>query len=70
MTVDFELNGQAFTALNGGPVFRFNEVISLQVHCQTQAEIDYYWEKLSAGGNETAQLKKLDIDQIKQAYNG
>jgi predicted 3-demethylubiquinone-9 3-methyltransferase (glyoxalase superfamily) len=50
-----QLDGQAFTALNGGPLFTFNEAISLQVHCETQAEVDYYWEKLSAGGDATAQ---------------
>jgi predicted 3-demethylubiquinone-9 3-methyltransferase (glyoxalase superfamily) len=55
MTVAFELNGQTFTALNGGSVFKFNEAISFQVNCETQEEIDYYWEKLSAGGDETAQ---------------
>jgi predicted 3-demethylubiquinone-9 3-methyltransferase (glyoxalase superfamily) len=55
MTVAFELDGQAFTALNGGPVFKFNEAISFQVHCETQEEVDYYWEKLSAGGDEKAQ---------------
>jgi predicted 3-demethylubiquinone-9 3-methyltransferase (glyoxalase superfamily) len=55
MTVDFELDGQAFTALNGGPVFKFNEAISLQVNCETQEEIDYYWDKLSEGGDEEAQ---------------
>ena len=52
MTVAFELDGQAFTALNGGPLFKFNEAISFQVHCATQEEVDYYWEKLSAGGDE------------------
>ena len=55
MTVAFELNGQPFTALNGGPVFKFNEAISLQVLCETQEEIDYYWERLSTGGDENAQ---------------
>jgi predicted 3-demethylubiquinone-9 3-methyltransferase (glyoxalase superfamily) len=55
MTVAFELNGQPFTALNGGPVFKFNEAISLQVICETQEEIDYYWERLSTGGDENAQ---------------
>jgi predicted 3-demethylubiquinone-9 3-methyltransferase (glyoxalase superfamily) len=55
MTVAFELDGQRFTALNGGPVFTFNEAISLQVHCETQAEVDHYWEKLSAGGDPGAQ---------------
>jgi predicted 3-demethylubiquinone-9 3-methyltransferase (glyoxalase superfamily) len=50
MTIDFELDGQEFTALNGGPEFKFTEAISLVVHCQTQKEVDYFWEKLSAGG--------------------
>jgi len=55
MVVAFELDGQAFTALNGGPMFRFNEAVSLQVGCETQEEVDYYWEKLSEGGDEAAQ---------------
>jgi predicted 3-demethylubiquinone-9 3-methyltransferase (glyoxalase superfamily) len=55
MTVAFELNGQAFTALNGGPVFTFNEAISLQVPCDTQEEVDYYWNMLSEGGDKQAQ---------------
>jgi predicted 3-demethylubiquinone-9 3-methyltransferase (glyoxalase superfamily) len=55
MTVAFELEGQAFTALNGGPMFKFNEAISFQVSCETQDEVDYYWEKLSEGGDEKAQ---------------
>jgi predicted 3-demethylubiquinone-9 3-methyltransferase (glyoxalase superfamily) len=55
MAVAFELDGQLFTALNGGPVFKFNEAISLQINCQTQEEVDYYWGKLSAGGDERAQ---------------
>lgn len=55
MTVEFELDGQNFTALNGGPVFRFNEAISLQVDCETQAEVDHYWDRLSAGGDPAAQ---------------
>ena len=54
MTVEFELNGQPFTALNGGPIFKFNEAISFQVHCDTQDEIDHYWEKLGAGGDPSA----------------
>ena len=54
MVVAFELDGQAFTALNGGPLFRFNEAISFQVNCETQEEVDYYWEKLSEGGDEKA----------------
>ena len=107
MTVDFEIEGQKFVALNGGPVFKFNEAISFQVHCRTQEEVDYYWEKLSAGGKkgqcgwlkdkyglswqigptilvkmlqdkdpkkservmkELLQMKKIDINRLKQAY--
>lgn len=55
MTVEFELEGQPFTALNGGPVFKFNEAISLEVYCESQDEIDYYWDKLTAGGDPKAQ---------------
>jgi predicted 3-demethylubiquinone-9 3-methyltransferase (glyoxalase superfamily) len=55
MTVLFELDGQEFTALNGGPLFKFSEAISFQVNCETQKEIDHYWAKLSAGGNPEAQ---------------
>jgi predicted 3-demethylubiquinone-9 3-methyltransferase (glyoxalase superfamily) len=55
MTVDFELELVPFTALNGGPHFKFTEAISLQVMCETQAEIDRYFRKLSAGGDENAQ---------------
>jgi predicted 3-demethylubiquinone-9 3-methyltransferase (glyoxalase superfamily) len=111
MTVAFELDGLAFTALNGGPVFKFNEAISLQVFCETQEEVDYFWERLSEGGDVEAQqcgwlkdkygvswqviplalldmltrpddersqrateamlkMKKLDIGEIRQAYEG
>lgn len=111
MTVAFELAGQAFTALNGGPVFKFNEAISFQVYCESQKEVDYYWEKLAAGGDKNAQqcgwlkdkyglswqvvptalldmindpdyeksqrtmaamlqMKKIDIEKLKQAYAG
>jgi predicted 3-demethylubiquinone-9 3-methyltransferase (glyoxalase superfamily) len=52
MTVDFTINGQDFTALNGGPLFRFNESISFQVFCDSQEEIDYYWDKLTSEGEE------------------
>jgi|SRR5262245_5732997 len=52
MTVGFELDGQAFTALNGGPMYRFTEAVSFVVHCETQAEVDYYWDKLTADGRE------------------
>src|SRR5688572_8933155 len=55
MTVAFELDGQPFTALNGGPEFTFNEAVSFQVSCTSQDEIDYYWEKLGAGGDPNAQ---------------
>ena len=55
MTVEFELEGQAFTALNGGPLFKFNESVSFQVHCETQEEVDYYWNALSVGGDPNAQ---------------
>jgi predicted 3-demethylubiquinone-9 3-methyltransferase (glyoxalase superfamily) len=111
MVVAFELEGRAFTALNGGPVFTFSEAISFQVGCDTQEEVDYYWEKLSEGGDERAQqcgwlkdrygvswqvvptvlpemlqdadagksqrvmkamlqMKKMDIEELKRAYDG
>ena len=55
MIVKFELDGQPFTALNGGPHFTFNEAVSLQVFCESQKEVDYYWDKLTAGGDPRAQ---------------
>jgi predicted 3-demethylubiquinone-9 3-methyltransferase (glyoxalase superfamily) len=55
LTVTFYLQGQEFTALNGGSNFKFNEAVSLEVRCNDQAEIDYYWDKLGAGGNPKAQ---------------
>lgn len=55
MTVEFQLEGQDFVALNGGPVFTFNEAVSFQVHCKTQEEVDHYWETLSKGGDLQAQ---------------
>ena len=111
LTVEFELDGQRVTALNGGPAFTFNEAISLQIYCDTQQEIDQYWEKLSKGGDPKAQqcgwlkdkyglswqvvptevtemfvdekseasqrafeamlqMKKLDIAELKRAYEG
>ena len=111
MTAEFELDGQSFTALNGGPIFKFNEAVSFQVNCETQEEIDDYWEKLSEGGDPKAQqcgwlkdkyglswqvvptilaelvkdpnsekgqrafqamlgMKKLDIAELKRAYDG
>jgi len=54
MTVEFEIEGQKFVGLNGGPQFKFNEAISFQVHCRTQEEIDYYWSRLTEGGKEVA----------------
>jgi predicted 3-demethylubiquinone-9 3-methyltransferase (glyoxalase superfamily) len=107
MTVGFELNGQEFTALNGGPHFKFTEAISFVVNCETQEEVDEFWKKLSEGGQEVQcgwlkdkygvswqivptvlsemlqdkdpaksqrvmkavmQMKKLDIDGLKKAY--
>jgi len=55
MTISFNLNGQSFTALNGGPLFKFNESVSFQVFCEDQEEIDYYWENLTANGGEEGQ---------------
>jgi predicted 3-demethylubiquinone-9 3-methyltransferase (glyoxalase superfamily) len=52
MTVDFELNGQKFLAMNAGPIFKFNEAVSLQVFCETQREIDHFWNRLTEGGQE------------------
>lgn len=62
MTIDFELDGQRFTALNGGPQFKFTEAISLVVHCETQEEIDYFWEKLSEDG------QKVECGWLKDKY--
>lgn len=55
LTIEFQIEGQDFLALNGGPVFKFNEAISFQVYCKTQEEVDHYWEKLSQGGDVDAQ---------------
>ena len=62
MTIDFELDGQEFTALNGGPAFKFTEAISLVVHCDTQEEVDYYWEKFSEGG------QKVDCGWVRDKF--
>ena len=62
LTVDFELDGQRFTALNGGPQFKFTEAISLLVSCENQEEIDYFWEKLSEGG------QKVECGWLKDKY--
>ena len=64
MTVEFELNGQPFIALNGGPVFKFNEAVSIVVNCDTQEEIDYYWDKLKEGGDP----KALQCGWLKDKY--
>ena len=56
MTVSFELNGQEFTALNGGPDFKFTQAVSFVINCDTQEEIDYYWDRLGAGGDPAAQV--------------
>jgi predicted 3-demethylubiquinone-9 3-methyltransferase (glyoxalase superfamily) len=56
LTVQFELAGQTFTALNAGPMFKFNEAISLQVYVEDQKELDYYWDKLTTGGDAKAQM--------------
>lgn len=53
MTINFKINGVSMMALNGGPVFKFNESMSLQIFCDTQKEIDFYWDKLTAGGEES-----------------
>ena len=55
MTIEFELDGQKFTALNGGPQFNFNASVSFVVHCATQKEVDHFWDTLSAGGDPKAQ---------------
>jgi len=55
MTVEFTLDGQKYVGLNGGPHFKFNEAISLVINCKDQAEVDYYWEKLTKGGDPKAQ---------------
>jgi predicted 3-demethylubiquinone-9 3-methyltransferase (glyoxalase superfamily) len=55
LTVEFEIGGQKFTALNGGPQFKFNESVSFVVNCKTQEEVDYFWEKLTAGGGQESE---------------
>jgi predicted 3-demethylubiquinone-9 3-methyltransferase (glyoxalase superfamily) len=62
MTIDFQLDGQEFTALNGGPQFKFTEAISLVVHCKTQEEVDHFWEKLSDGG------EKIECGWVKDKF--
>jgi len=55
MVVAFELDGRSFTALNGGPIFKFSEAISFQINCATQEEVDHYWQRLGEGGDAQAQ---------------
>jgi len=62
MTVVFQLDGNEFIALNGGPIFKFNEAVSFMVECKTQEELDYYWEKLSRGG------EKIQCGWLKDKY--
>ena len=59
LTIEFEIEGQKFTALNGGPAFKFNESISFVVNCDTQKEVDYFWEKLTADGGQESQCSWL-----------
>jgi len=63
MTVDFELDGQEFTALNGGPEFKFNEAVSFTVNCRTQEEVDEFWRKLTAGGGQ-----EIECGWLKDKY--
>jgi predicted 3-demethylubiquinone-9 3-methyltransferase (glyoxalase superfamily) len=56
LTIEFDLEGQTFLALNGGPDFKFNEAVSFIINCKDQAEVDYYWDKLKEGGDEKAQI--------------
>ena len=55
LTIEFEIEGQKFVALNGGPLFKFNESVSFVVNCETQEEVDYFWQKLTADGGEESQ---------------
>ena len=63
MTVSFELEGREFTALNGGPIFKFNESVSFVIHCNTQAEVDEYWAKLTANGGQ-----EVECGWVKDCY--
>jgi predicted 3-demethylubiquinone-9 3-methyltransferase (glyoxalase superfamily) len=55
LTIEFEIEGQKFTALNGGPAFKFNESVSFVVNCETQEEVDYFWKKLTADGGQESE---------------
>ena len=63
MTVEFDIEGQRFTALNGGPMYKFTEAISFVVRCKDQAELDYYWKKLTSGGG-----KEVACGWLKDKY--
>ncbi len=56
MSVGFEIEGQSYTALNGGPIFKISEAVSFQIDCETQEEVDYYWNKLGEGGDPESQV--------------
>lgn len=64
MTVSFEINGQQFVGLNGGPLFKHSEAVSFQIDCEDQAEVDYYWEKLSEGGDESRRVCGWTVDKF------
>ena len=66
MTVAFELDGQTFTALNGGPIFKFNEAISLQVNCETQDEVDHYWDEALRGRRPEGPAVRLAQGQVRR----
>ena len=70
MTVEFELDGQTFTALNGGPVFKFNEAISLQIYCETQDEIDYYWDEARRRRRPERAAVRLAQGQVRRVVAG
>ncbi|WP_315875325.1 VOC family protein [Leptolyngbya sp. 7M] len=69
LTVDFILNGQQFVGLNGGPLFKFTEAVSFAIQCKDQAEIDHYWEKLTADGGEESMCGRLSNDHKTTAAN-
>ena len=70
MTVSFELDGQPFTALNGGPMFKLNEAVSFQVLCETQEELDHYWDKLCEGGDPGGAAMRLAQGPVRRVVAG
>lgn len=77
MTVEFELEGQKFIGLNGGPIFKFSEAISFMISCKDQAEVDYFWQKLSEGGQESVcgwlkdkSVRRLSWQVVPEALDG